>query len=406
MSDTRPTDENQATDPAPETTTAPDEVSPTVEAGDEAAAGSGGVGEAAAEASAPPPPPRRGGRGVAFLAAVALLVAGGSAGYLGYRVHLLEGELAALPAATEQRIDDAVAVVDVRDDVAAIERALAGLDEDQAAMHAALDDRIDALDEAVARVRDLATRDDVDWRLAEVRFLIRVGVYRLQLAADTASAAAAFEAADRALARLGDARLMPLREALIDDLVAIRAVEPPDIEGIALRLHNLHQRIGHLPLAAAEPEPGADEPAAERSYWEQLRARLRALVVVRHREAGPVDSLPADAAQLPAREALALTLFEARGAALAGDETRYARSLAAARALVDRHFATDAGRTDRFIADLDALAERRIQADLPDLMPTLELAADLTGRIAARRGPEPAPVPADDADANDERGED
>lgn len=323
---------------------------------------------------------------LACVAVIVAFAAGGFAGYLAYRLEAVEERLAAIPEDRDEDIAAAIAEVDVRDDLAALENGLRAETRAREALAERQQEAMAELRAAFDDVRELAVGHHTRWRLAEVRYLVGIGVQRLQLAADPDGAAAALEAADEALHRLGDSRLLPLREAIVEDIARIRELEPPDVEGIALRLLRLERSVDGLPLA--RPEAADDEAPAtngEESLWQRMLAELRGMIVVRHRDSGPVAGLAGDAGSLPPREALSLLLRQARAAALNGDAGSYERAMASARDLVGERFDTASAVVERFADRLGELAQRPVRMPVPDLGTTMDRVAELTARLEAER---------------------
>jgi len=322
---------------------------------------------------------------VAAIALVIALAAGAVAGVMFERLTRLEDRLAELPDERASAIESAVERVDTRDRLAAAERGLRAAEEAREALRGRLEERIGEFAAALDEVREATLGHHTRWRLAEVRYLVSAAHQRLELADDTAGAVAALEAADEALHRLGDSRVLALRRAVVEDIAAIRAAATPDIEGIALRLHNLERRVDQLPRARGEAgeRVAAAEVDPEAPLWRRLVDRLQGLVVVRERGTAPVSPAPEDAERLPAREALGFALAQARRAALAADASAYEAALARARELVDARFDADSAAVGRFSDALGDLLERSVSVDLPDLGPTLDLTAEITDRLEA-----------------------
>lgn len=350
----------------------------------------GGAADEATGAAADTRPPRR-GRLPGVLAVLALLVAlaaAGAAGWLAWRLQALEQGLARVPEERAEALADLARASELADLEGRV-AALARTQEEQAATAAKVRERVERVQESFASLRELAGRDQVGWRMAEVRYLVTVAARRLALAGDVEAAIAALEGADDALASLGDARLLPLRERIVEDLDALRAVEPADVEGLALRLRSLERRAAGLPEPAAAPADGdGDGDGAGGSWWQQVKRQLAQFVVVR-REAQPAPppaSAPADA--LAPDEALRLALADATRAALARDAGRYRDAMDEAIGVVRERFAPDAPATTAFRERLEALRERPVRTELPDLGPTLDLAERLSTSL--QRADEPA----------------
>lgn len=351
----------------------------------------GGTDGAASEGTGEGDHDQRGGgsgsRVVALIALIALVgaaVLGGIAWHLHERLEAVEARVAEVPSERERIIQDAIERVDVRRELDDLAARLADETDAREALGGEFEDRSEELSAAIADVRELAVGHHTRWRLAEVRYLVSIGVRRLQLAEDPDGAAAAFEAADEALHLLSDARLLDLRAMLVEDIARIRALEPADVEGIALRLRNLERAVERLPIASEE-RPVLEPLDPDGPIWEQIVERLRGLVVVRHRDAEPEADLLDDADGLTPREAVSLALRQARLAALNGDSARYEQALGAARDALATHFDAEARMVTEFGERIDRLAERPVRLEIPDLQPTLDRVAAVTARLEAER---------------------
>ena len=395
----RPSDEGQDASGETEATAA----SSAAEPGDGAAGPDPpGSDDRGSPTTAGPPPNAKSSRvplGIAVLAVLAAIGVGVFAAQLAERLDALEEELAAVPADRDSALEELAAEMeerDVRAEVSDLAERVTAETQAREALGSGLEDRLEAevadLRTALADVRELAAGHHTRWRLAEVRYLAGVAHQRLQLAGDTDGAIAALEAADEALHRLGDARLLGLRDAIVEDIERIRAVDKADVEGIALRLLRLERAVEQLPLVAAEDVPRVPDTRVEVDpddpLWQQLVDRLRGLVVVRHREAEvdvPEAAVELDGDTLPPREALGLMLRQARTTALNGDAAGYERAMTAAIAIVADHFDGEAAAVERFASRLAELAGRPVRADVPDLRPTLDRVADVTRELEAER---------------------
>lgn len=360
--------------------------------GDSAAdAGGGDDGTAGAAVG---PPRRRGGKWVIALALLIALMAAAAAGYLGWRLYELERRVAEIPGEREAALEPLAE----QSDLETLEREFGqrlqtAVDEKADALVSARDEalgevreRLGTLESGVEDIRELAARDQINWRLAEIRYLLAIAQRRVLIDRDVRSAIAALESADRAIGEFGDVRLLPLRQRIVDDLSALRSVETADIEGIALRLQNLLGRVPDLPAAGSVTTVEAGESnGTDSGWWQALVARLDRFVTVRRREAGPEPGRPQPDTDLPEADHLVLALERARRAALARDPASYQRALERAAEAIDEGFEADARATERFREGLAWLRERPVEVDLPDLSPTVDLAEKLSARIESSR---------------------
>jgi uroporphyrin-3 C-methyltransferase len=157
-------------------------------------------------------------------------------------------------------------------------------------------------------------------RLDEVELLLVVAQQRLQLSGDLAGAIRASELADGVLSTQRDPQLVDLRQTLLQELAALKALPPSPRASAAGELDALEAALprfgGRDALRAGR---AGDAPVAG---WQRLLDQL-----VQVRKTGGQDLVsPAD--RESAEAALALELALARGALASGDETAFRRSLA------------------------------------------------------------------------------
>jgi len=357
-------------------------------------------GDAARPGSRRPPTnggPRRRGGWVVFLVFLVAAGAAGAAGYLGWRLHQLEQRVARIP---DQRAAALQSYLQP-DALQPLQARIESLEAQRQALSDRLGDRVEQLAESIEAVRGVAERHQIGWRLAEIRYLLAIAVRRLTIAYDLEGAEAALSAADDAVATLQDVRLIPLRKAIIEDLGAVREVQPADIEGIALRLQSLLNQVGDLPRAPIDPGAADGGEVGTGDGWlQQLRDRLADFVVIQRRPGGPAPVVPKHGAGLGPGDALTLAMEDARRAALARDREKYRQALRRAAETLADHFDADAGATVRFREGLADLRGRTVETRVPDLTETLELARRLAAEVEQAR--REAEVEAEAEPASDE----
>lgn len=345
-------------------------------------------------AKAPPakPGPRRGAVWAGLLAALALVL--GVAALAGGAY--LWQQLVQLGEHVQHQADRAAGQVEgLRQD---LDRRLSRLERRQEA----IDSQQQSLAEGFAALRRTVGRDRQDWVLAEAAYLLLVANHRLQLQHDVATAIAALEAADRRLGQQGDPSLIPVREQIAREISALRAVPRPDLEGIALRLASLSERVDTIPvrtlemseLGEAPPPAETEAPAPEdvpawRRGAERMWSELRKLVVIRRHEE-PVAPLLSPQQESLVRQVLRLRIESARLALLEGDPQLYRDQLKSARAWLGGRFAEDPARKAMMEALAD-LAEHEIRPPLPDISGSLKkLREHAESRRRAREAAPPA----------------
>lgn len=337
--------------------------------------------EPASPEGQPPEPEstRGGGAGIAMLWLLLLLLAAafGAAAWYGWqRLSVVEQGDAALREQLEQ-LSARIAERDAR--IAELSDQLADLAHGQAGMGLKLDEieqRQIAADERLAQLATMIDSGRTELALAGIEQLLLLAAERAQLAADADGALRALRAADRRLAAIRDPRLVPVREAIAEEVAAIRAAEQPDRTALALAIGSLIRRAELLPLAAGAPErfsPPPSQPAeppADAPPWRRVLSAvaeaLKSMYAIRRDDKDLRQRLPEDARAL-AVELLRLKLEAARAALLRGEQQAYVAMLDAADAWLLEHFDTAHPAVQGARAQLAELRAEPIAPTLPQI---------------------------------------
>jgi uroporphyrin-3 C-methyltransferase len=265
---------------------------------------------------------------------------------------------------------------DANDDVAMLRQLNASLGERLDALpgrFAALEERLDAVQGGSFDARG-------DLLRSEAEYYLTVANSELSLAGDFETAVTALELADGRLAELGNPELAPVREAIAGELLALRSMRLPDIEGIVFGLGRLASRADELPLRADLPvnlAGEADEAALEAEpglgrLWIAIKGTLLDLVRIERRDE-PVPQALSAAERALARRQLEVELELARVAALRGDEQAFLSGLETASALLERDFDAGAADVEGALALLRELRAFDIRPEPPDIGGSLNL---------------------------------
>ncbi len=112
------------------------------------------------------------------------------------------------------------------------------------------------LDSHTQRLRSLAGTSRDDWLLAEARYLLRLASQRLLVERGTTGAQALLESADKILLSIDDSGVLPVRNAIAQEIIALKLAKSVDREGLYLQISALKNQIQQLPLIPFKPEIG------------------------------------------------------------------------------------------------------------------------------------------------------
>lgn len=345
----------------------------------------------AAEASSDPagdspqadgPAPRRGGA----LALLALLLALAAAGGTGYLYWLQQQGRAAQETAAAREEAASRELGQLRTQLETTQGRIRDVEATQAERRQALAAFEDELRQVRNRLEAAAREEASAERapsLAEIEFLLLLADRELRLAGNPRVALAALREADDRIARLEDPALAAVRAAVNDEIAAVEAVASTDVEGIALRLDSLAERIEGLPLRGAlapEPATAAGDGSEAASGWDRFVSRVRSaasgLFRVRRSDAPAAPLLAPDESFFLYRN-VELDLKSARLAVLAGDAANYAAGLGAASAALQEYFQHDDPAVAAVIDAVEELQQRDITPRWPAISRSVGLLREL-----------------------------
>ena len=244
---------------------------------------------------------------------------------------------------------------------------------------AELERRLDAVQGGSFEARSALLRTEAEYYLG-------VANTELTLGRRWDNAITALQLADGRLAELGSPELAPVREEIASELIALRAVKLPDIEGMMFSLGRLAARAGELPMradvavaraaaasSAAEPEPGLAR------LWASVKNMLLGLVRIERRDEPVAHALSAAERELGRRE-LEIEIEVARTAALRADQQSFRSALDAAVTLLQRDFDTDSGEVAGALALLREMRGLDVDPKRPDIGASLVKLREITAK--------------------------
>ncbi len=246
--------------------------------------------------------------------------------------------------------------------------------------------RIEAEQQALnTRMTEMAAtlgRTTLAWRLAEVEYLLIVANTRLTLERDPHTALIALQTADQKLRAIGDPAFVPVRQAIADEITALKAVAEPDITGMALSLASLAEAVDSLPLQNTQParSAGPAVTSSKEDYqsldWSAIPGAvwrdLRDLVVVR-RVDKPIEPLLPPSEEWYLRQNLKLKLEQARLSLLRFETSLYHQLLDEAGEWLKAYFNTESAAVKGMLESLQQLKQADLRPSLPDVSESLRI---------------------------------
>lgn len=215
---------------------------------------------------------------------------------------------------------------------------------------------------------------------AEIEYFLQTANNRIDLAKDSSTALAALEAADQRLGLLSDPSLRRVRAQVLDEIQALKAVEQPDIELIALTLSSIAKQVPGLPLRMDDEKdyfqeeikrkPGSGFKVGMSNVWRSMKGTLDKLVEVR-------DATPSDVPLMKIEDLsllyvnLDIQLQSARLASLKGDAQNYKISIESAIQLLNVYFDLETSRVKALVKSLNEIKDVNLSPELPDITQSL-----------------------------------
>ncbi|WP_416178192.1 uroporphyrinogen-III C-methyltransferase [Bergeriella denitrificans] len=241
----------------------------------------------------------------------------------------------------------------------------------------------------------------VDWLVDEAETMLNLASQQLLLSGNVQGAAGVLAHIDSRLSRFDQAELLPIKQAVSNDLAALKNRPYVDVSGTALRIDRLETAVSGLPLVVdGTLKPGAAEKVetdASLSWWENAWEKslgaLKGLVEVRKLDNNDAMLLAPEQMYF-VRENLRLRLLDARTALMQHNGEVYQSDLNNAEAAVKQYFDNKSPATQSWLkelAELKALDVRMVSDDA--------LKASLAAVRAYQDGARIRPAAADAASA-------
>ncbi len=363
------------------------------DAGTEAAGGAqsqaGGETSSTSEPKEPDEPKRRRcGRGawvVAIIAIIIALLSAGNSVYLWYRATRSMDQVKSQVATQQKGHDQRIKAL--QNSLSRVNQVASSQQQQSQQMQALgnrvgkVSQRMGQLSHQLSSLTELLRTDRRAWELVQVRHLLTVANDRLQLSRDVAGAATALAIAERRMAQLDDPGLIPVREAVSQELQKLRSVQQVDVSGMAIQLSTLAADVPQLPLKRSipshySPQGGQKSAPAGDQWWQRalnsVSGAVQKMVTIR-RNQKPTPALMAPSHEFFLYQNLQLKLESARLALLQRRTPVFRQTLKTARQWLDTYFKADDPGVQAMKQSLDKMTGQELKPNLPDISRSLHL---------------------------------
>jgi uroporphyrin-3 C-methyltransferase len=247
-----------------------------------------------------------------------------------------------------------------------------------------------ALQESTEKLYELYGRDESDWQLAEVEYLMRIAQHKLFLENDFEGAAITLQAASDKIAATGDPGLLSVRVQIGDEIAELKTRARPDLVGMTLLLSQLGKQLrslkpGYQPSIETITEivqPQA-ENLADQTIDEQVISFISSLVTVRKNEFEPTKT---EALIVDVEEILETNLKLTRWTVLERDEFQYSQLMKENVEIFKQYYNLENAANSDFYNQLLELQKAEVKPQKPDISGSFEMLK----RIISRRQQAPA----------------
>ncbi len=208
----------------------------------------------------------------------------------------------------------------------------------------------------------------VNWLVDEIEVTLNTASQQLLLSGNVPVATAILENVEQRLSRFEQPELLPIKQAISQDLAALKNRPYLNVSATALRLDRLESAVDSLPLLVdstmnaqnAEPAPTSKAGSFWTRAWNNTSELVKSMVEVRKLDNN--DAMLIGAEQVfYLRENLRLRLLDARLALLQHNSEVYQHGLAAIEETVKRYFDVQSPNTQTWLKEVDELKSVEIR---------------------------------------------
>ena len=208
----------------------------------------------------------------------------------------------------------------------------------------------------------------VNWLVDEIEVTLNTASQQLLLSGNVPVATAVLENVEQRLNRFEQPELLPIKQAISQDLAALKNRPYLNISATALRLDRLESAVDSLPLLVdstmnaqnAEPAPTSKAGSFWTRAWDNTSELVKSMVEVRKLDNN--DAMLIGSEQVfYLRENLRMRLLDARLALLQHNSEVYQNDLAAIEETVKRYFDVQSPNTQTWLKEVGGLKSVEIR---------------------------------------------
>lgn len=306
-----------------------------------------------------------GGRGTATGALVLSLIALGASGFL-----FVQGQNVLKQQEMRVEQDLNKAALGNSENAALLQSTLAKQAELDAQLSKILQNESDTAQtlDGIHRAYAELLKGRVNWLVDEIEVTLNTASQQLLLSGNVPVATAVLENVEQRLSRFEQPELLPIKQAISQDLAALKNRPYLNVSATALRLDRLESAVDSLPLLVdstmnaqnAEPAPTSKAGSFWTRAWDNTSELVKSMVEVRKLDNN--DAMLIGSEQVfYLRENLRMRLLDARLALLQHNSEVYQNDLAAIEETVKRYFDVQSPNTQTWLKEVGELKSVEIR---------------------------------------------
>jgi uroporphyrin-3 C-methyltransferase len=255
-----------------------------------------------------------------------------------------------------------------------------------------------ALQESAEKLFELYGRDESDWQLAEVEYLMRIAQHKLILENDFEGAAITLQAASDKIAATADPGLLPVRVQISDEIAVLKTRSRPDLVGMTLVLSQLSRQIkaltpGYLPRIDSSQNATESEDAGpvDQTITERVVSFITSQVSLKKEDSPPTQT---EALVVDIEQTMEDNLKLTRWTVLERDNFQFRQLMEENLRLFKQFYNLDDAANYDFYTQLLELQKATVKPEKPDISGSLELLK----RIISKRENAPQQVESEGAE--------
>lgn len=279
-----------------------------------------------------------------------------------------ESQLSALTSSIDQQQRESRELSNTINDIRSV------VAQDNAAIEQ-LNQRQQDLTETANQLFSLTNRDQRQWLLAEVSYLLSLANQRLLIARDINAAIAALNSANNRLHDLADPTLIPLRQQIADETTALKSIKQPDISGMVISIDGLLSLVSELPIKTPQQQSAAEQPQSETielqpvsedSFFAPLWNRIKGLFTIRKHNR-QIEQTQTAFDQQKIDNSLRHRLEIIRLAVLKQDQNLFNHEIQQTINELEFYYQNDDNRVQGLLDDLNTLKAVTLMPELPNI---------------------------------------